>query len=262
MSTNKKLSPIEQYYESIIEKANQLLQDKKYDEALIILEDELEAPYIPIEQQDKIEDLARFILAEKEYFKGINKYEKLDRKSLLESSFKSDKKNHMESLDKYAFALFFERFGNEILEDELEYIQYYLSSRKMKLEDKVQLFVFLKGIKNNNIVKFFNNYLKQEFELNLLETKVWNQIELYKEVEKIIYDLTMKEPSLQKYCEMILYMIYVANFPKVPEFEINQLAYGIFNYMMFALNGEKSKENLEVFSYVENIIKELDEQKS
>lgn len=247
------LSPIEQYYESIIEKAQRLIDKKELQAALAIIQDELDAPYIPLEQQERLEDIANQIIAEIEYFSGAQNYEKMNRSKLFETIMRNNQ------LDAMALSLFFERYQNELYEHEVEELIEFLGSRKIKNNSKILIFISLANAQLNKNIRYYNNYLKEEFYINIVETKTYHQIDLYLNTEKIINDLALKEPSLLDFCLQILNYIYVYNFPQVPDFDVNDLAFGIFNYMMFALQGDKSTKNIEIFEYINNIIKALEE---
>ncbi len=250
----KVLSPIEQYYESIIEKANSLVEQKKLNEALAILEDELDTPYIPKEQEEILEDLANSIMAEMQYFNGLDKYEKMQKEELLEASFLKG------NLDKMAFSLYCERYGENFSDEDKKMFEYYLSTKKMKNEDKVFLFLKLIFHKVDNKVLYYNKMLDKEFLLDIQKTKIYNQIELYVESEKIIEDLTIKEPSILKYCNSLLWSIYIYNFPQVPEYDAKNLAYSIFDYMMNSLTGSKTDSNNHIFEYIENIMNHFEKE--
>lgn len=247
------LSPIEQYYESVIEKAKKLVSENQLEQALDILNDELDAPYIPIEQQEKLEDFANQIIADLEYFDGIKNYEKMSRSELFEKVLENNK------LDSAALSLFFERYQNDLRDDELDSLIDFLGSRRSKNDYKTLVFLWISNAQIDRNIRYYNNHLKEEFYINTLQTKTYNNIELYKETEKIINELALKEPSLLEFCLKILNLIYVYNFPQVPNFNPNELAFGIFNYMMFALQGSKSNKNIDIFNYINNIIKELEE---
>lgn len=250
---NKNLSPIEIYYESIMEKVQKYYGDKEYDKALELLEDELDAPYIPNDYYESFESIRDYILADKKYFSGEKEYEKLSREELILKAFENEKINMM------AFSVFEEKFNNIFNDEEILKIKKAFLSPKIDNSSKLYLAVIYLRSNINEPVKYYNNYLKAEYTLDK-ETKLYEDIDLYKNTMDELYKLAFKEPSLLNYCNVILSLIYNYNFPYVPEFKATELAHGISSYMMISLGmDEKIKKN-KIISYIEKIINELNQQ--
>lgn len=252
MEKNKnELSPMDKYYESIIEKVNKLIEEKKLDEALDIIEDELSAPYIPRNHEEVLEDIANTIIADKHYFSGIKDYTNLNRELLFSKIVENDK------LDSMALLYFFERYSNEISHDEIKEFVNFFKIKNLSNQDKEMLFLTLKTQNIDTNVVYYNNQLKEDFFINTIKTDTYKTIDLYIETEKLIYELTVKEPSLLQFCLNILNLIYFYNFPQIPSFNAKDLSFGIFNYMVFSLQGDKSKINKNTFDYINKIINSM-----
>ncbi len=241
------MSEINNYYQSIIDKVNKLIEEKQYDEAIFLLEDELNTPYIPIDFQTIMEDLLITANADKNYFSGLNLVEKLNRKQLIEAIVSNNK------LNTSALYLFFERYQNKIDEEELLIFENHFVNRKIDNEEKTSLFEAMAFQKINNNFRYYNNNLKEEFDINPIETKIFEQIPLYIETKDIINSLASKEPSLLNFCFNILLAIYKYYFPLIPNYDPKDLAHSICNYMLSTLQG-KSVDKNEVTDLIKKII--------
>lgn len=241
------MSEINNYYQSIIDKVNDLIEQKNYDEAIFLLEDELDTPYIPIEFQTVMEELLINANADKNYFSGLNKVENLNRKQLLDAIFSNNK------LNTSALHLFFERYHNSLVEDELLIFEDHFINRKIDNQEKTSLFEAIAFQQINKNFRFYNSNLKEEFEINPTNALIFEQIPLYIECRNIINDLASKEPSLLNFCFNILLSIYQYYFPLIPNYDPKNMAHSICNYMLSTLQG-KSVEKNEVTELIKKII--------
>lgn len=241
------MSDINTYYKSIISKVKKMINQKKYDDAIFILEDELETPYIPVEFQTELEDMLINISADKNYFEGLSKIEHLNRDQLLNKIFENNK------LNSSAIHLFFERYSNNIKEKELLYFENVFLNRNLNNDEKTLLFEALAFQRIDYTFKFYNKNVKEDFEINPINTLIFEQIPLFKNSQKLIDDLASKEPSLLNFCFNILFLIYKYYFPVIPSFDYKELSKSIFNYMISTLQGEKIKED-EITKLIEKIL--------
>lgn len=241
------MSDIEKYYDEIIAKAEKMSQDKKYDDAIFLIEDELEAPYIPLDKQTILEDLLLQIKADKSYFSELYDVENLDRKQLMNKVFENRKINPS------ALWLFFERYNSDLKENEIDFFEDILVSKSVSNEDKNSLFEMLICFGVDKNLKYHNQNIGETFNINPIETSLFEQIELYNNTKKIIDDLTSKEPSLLNFCYNILTLIYKYYFPSVPNYDYKDLAKSIFSYMYNTLRGEKIN-NDEITSLIIKIL--------
>lgn len=227
------MSSLTDYYKDMIKKIKKLIENKNYDDAIFLLEDELEAPYVPIEFQTELEELLLTVNAEKNYFSGLNKVENLNRSQLLKEIVDENKINSS------ALQLFFERYQNNLTQEELSYFEDIFIDRKINNEEKTMLFEMISYFQVESSFRYFNVNIKEEFNITPNKTLIFEQILLFKDTQKIIENLSSKEPSLQNFCLNILLLIYKYYFPLIPDFESKELAKSIFNYMLATLQGEK-----------------------
>lgn len=253
INKDKTTSAIEQYYEWVVLKSNQLVEEGKYNEALMIIEDELDAPYIPLEQEQELEELAKNLRQQIEFLNRDNEYDVMSHNKLFSKIFENNRINQT------ALMVFFDNYKNEIKEDEIAELEDYLISRKISNSDKVLIFSSFKNAKINRNVKFYNCFLKEEFYINTMKTNNFYQFESFQKIEKIINDMCAKDPSVRNFCITLLEMIYVYNFPKEPSYEPEILALSIFEYMLNAITTKNKKTDPEIFDYIDNIIKKMQE---
>lgn len=244
-------SPIEKYYESILLKSYQLFEQGEYEKALEIIEDELDAPYIPLKQFNDLEDLANNIRQQIVLLNRNEDYEVMNQKQLFNKVFEND------VLNQTALMMFFEKYKDVVTEEELLTLEDALASKKLTNNDKILIFSAFKNSDINRNVKIYNSFLKEEFYVNTIKTLNFFEFKSFKRIEKLINDMSSKEPSILNFCIAILEMIYIYNFPQEPNYDPELLALSLFEYMFSALNGSNKKTNREIFNYIDNIIKKM-----
>lgn len=252
-SSEKKLDNLSKYYESILEQANKLIKDNELESALQILEDELEAPYIPIEYENKFEDLYEQTKAQIRYLNEYEDIESLDRESLFESIFKIKNDNSKTSYG--SLLLFFDRYGSSLELEEIKKIDSYLSSKKSDNDSKVWLITMLKNSGVDYEFDFYNIFKKKFYKVNPVKTDVFVISPYYKQIGSIIDKMTEKDPSLNNFCNTFLYNIYLYEFPNVPPIDYENLSLAIFQYILSSLTGKEfSYKDDEIKKYMEKII--------
>lgn len=252
-SSEKKLDNLSKYYESILEQANKLIKDNELESALQILEDELEAPYIPIEYKNKFEDLYEQTKAQIRYLNEYEDIESLDRESLFESIFKIKNDNSKTSYG--SLLLFFDRYGSSLELEEIKKIDSYLSSKKSDNDSKVWLITMLKNSGVDYEFDFYNIFKKKFYKVNPVKTDVFVISPYYKQIGSIIDKMTEKDPSLNNFCNTFLYNIYLYEFPNVPPIDYENLSLAIFQYILSSLTGKEfSYKDDEIKKYMEKII--------
>lgn len=231
------MSEINTYYQEIIAKVKKLIEDKRFDEAIFILEDELEAPYVPVEFQAIMEELLMSATVDKNYFQGLSQIENFNQQQLLSSIFEKN------TLNSSALLLYFERYHNILNDDDFCVFENIFVNRITENDDKILLFETLSFYKINYNFRFFNKHFKEEYQINPTTTLIFEQIDLYKNSKNLINELAIKEPSILNFCYNILLTIYKYYFPTIPDFDYKELASSIFNYMINTLQGELITEN-------------------
>lgn len=225
------------YYKTILERVDELVENKKIEEAIMILQDELDTPYIPKEFLEKFEDKLSQLNADKNYFLGIKNFEKYPREKLLKAI------RNKNNVDQFALTLFMERFRNSITINEIDFIETLLVDPKVLNEEKVFIFKILKINKIFNSVKFYNSNLKEYYSVSVKNTLLFQESLLFRKAELILRELTFKEPTLYDISKMLLEDIFSYYFPSAPDCDAEVLSYDVFRYVMFSLQGGKIKSS-------------------
>lgn len=239
------------YYKSILKKAESLASENKLSAALEIINDELESPYIPKEYLTEFTNFSYYLSAEINYLSKLKNFESLNREQLFDEIF-TDKI----CLNTTALSLFIDRYKDSLELDEIKIMESFLASKKTDYISKQFLFTTLKNINFNNFVDYFNPLTQELFNINVRNTYTFADSKYFKELKTLIEELTYKEPSLEQFCSSILFNIYLFNFPNEPKFDCNELAFSIFQYMIFSLQGGEKKYKYEkIIDHINQVIK-------
>ncbi|MEG2198392.1 MAG: DUF3196 family protein [Malacoplasma sp.] len=244
------MSDIENYYINIIEKIEKLVNDSEIDKAIFMLEDELSAPYIPINFQDILEAKLLELNANRKYFSNILRYENFDRDKLLRSIIEQNRINI------YAMETFFNRYDKNISKAEFQFFQNILISNEIRNNDKILVVESLVFSEIKGMMNFYNINLNKSFEIDLNNIKSVMSLPLYNEILNIISDLALKEPSVFEMSKNILLSIFYYYYPIIPDFDSKDLAKGIFDYILFSLQGTNLNDN-EITKVISRIVKDI-----
>lgn len=231
------MSDIENYYCGIIEKIEILVNDSKIDKAIFIIEDELSAPYIPINFQNILESKLFDLNAEKKYFSNIKKYENLSKEELMKSIIDKD------TLNVFAMENFFNRYGKSFSKSDLVFFEEIMISKVIKNQYKTLIIENLIYAEIKGEIKFYNVNYNKEHQINLENICIIIANPLYNDILAIINDLSLKEPSIFEMAKTVLLLIFNYCFPATPDFDHKDLAKGIFDYILFSLQGNDFKSN-------------------
>lgn len=238
------------YYKSILKKAEDLVKENKLNQALEIINDELESPYIPKEYLTEFTNFSYYLSAEINYLSKLKNFESLNREQLFDEIF-TDKI----CLNTTALSLFLDRYKDDLELDEIKIMEGFLASKKTDYISKQFLFTSLKNINFDKDVDYFNPLTNQLFSVNAKTTATFPDSKYFKDLRILIEELTYKEPSLEQFCSSILFNIYLYNFPNVPKFDCNELAFSIFQYMIYSLQGGEKKYKYEkIIKHIEQVI--------
>ncbi|AGR41989.1 DUF3196 family protein [Spiroplasma diminutum] len=206
------------YYEEIMDKINESINNNNFDEAFKIVLEELNAPYIPNDFEKQLEKI-QSQLAEKLNFNEKNSANWNIDKVLEIMSKKLDQDVHLVAFDALR-GLNARLIINEIKQ--------YLKDDEIKPEYKTFLFMVLieQAIDEEIIIKKINKeILLNPSKYNLNEAQeILKEIEL--KIEKAIYD---SNPSLFTICQNIANTYFYYTFP-IFEFEkytLNDLSVAI-----------------------------------
>lgn len=172
------------YYTNIIEEINKLIKSKKYDEAFIIIKEELSMPYIPVDFELYLNQNLKIIQQNKTSYKKdlsidkIFKYLKKDNNDL--------KTDSILKLNYFNLHLY------------LDDIKYLLKSSKLKNKDKTILLFVLKNQKIN--LDFSVQYKDNIIKINPYQIKDINDVAIFKNIILKIKNKIDQNPSLIKIC--------------------------------------------------------------
>lgn len=231
------MSDLENYYIGIIEKIENLVSDSQIDKAIFILEDELSAPYIPLNFQNILEEKLTNLTADKKYFSHIKKYENFSKEELLNSIVEKD------ALNIFAMENFFNRYRNNFSKSDLSFFENIMLSKTLKNEYKTLIVENLIYAEIKGTINFYNANFSKEHKIDLENLTIITASNLYNNILSIISDLALKEPSVFEMAKTILLLIFHYFFPTEPNFDYKDLAKGIFDYILFSLQGIDFKNN-------------------
>ncbi len=173
---------INEYYTSICKDILQLIQEQKYNEALAIIDAELEQPYIPTEYYQKLIQIRDDTIFEKKEVEYENKINSMSKLEIWNKIY--DEKKHV--FDDVYFNLLLNKYGEEFDKTDFAIIEKIFSDKKLDNVSKSILLNFLQSSKIDYEFNFYNNYLNDFFKINpIIQTDLNKQvIDLCKELEK------------------------------------------------------------------------------
>lgn len=140
------MSNLEKFYNKIFEDIEILVEEKKINLAIEILEDELDAPYIPINFQEKFEEKLLELKFEKNYLNDEKKIEKISKIDFFE---KNEKK--ISDLD---VIYFFKKFEKNLSENEIQMLIKKMESKDISNSKKIIILENIKNLKINKTLYF------------------------------------------------------------------------------------------------------------
>ncbi|MCF0217782.1 MAG: DUF3196 family protein [Malacoplasma sp.] len=241
--------PLTAYYNRVIKKARKLMEESDFRQALNIIKDELETPYIPSTFLEELEKLALDLETEINYVKSASEFENVSRDQMI---YKIIDQNGV--LNTSAFLIFLGRYASDLTPEEIKKIEAILVSKKTSNIHKIYI---LENFRAHRLIydfDFYNSQSKQSFRINTMDVNIFEESAYYNEINSLIDEFTYKEPSLQHFCQSLLTMIYLYCFPKTPEFEPKELSLGIFQYMVDSLQGgEGEKIKKEIYEFIKKV---------
>ncbi|AOG60249.1 hypothetical protein SHELI_v1c02940 [Spiroplasma helicoides] len=199
------------YYDITLKKIHQLIDEEKYEEAYIIINQELSAPYVPMDFEEKLQKLA------------IESSSKMQNDFVKNINWNLDKvteimKNNL-NLETQLIAI--DALRNLNVRKIIPHIKQYLANPEIKNEFKTFMFFVLMEQKIDEefeVVKFDSKYYINPCKFDLFASQnVLKEIEL--KLENLIYD---KDPSLYTICKNVTSSYYYNAFPDF-DFETNTI---------------------------------------
>lgn len=239
---------INEYYTSICKDILKLIQEQKYNNALVIIDSELEQPYIPTEYYQKliqIRDDTIFEQKDVEYEKKISNMSKLEIWNKI-----YDEKKH--AFDDVYFNLLLTKYGEEFDKTDFSIIEKIFCDKKIDNVSKSILFNFLQSAKMDYEFNFYNNYLNQMFKLNpIIQTELNKQvIILCKELEKHF----AKNISKSEIAISLIQVLATKFVPNKIHFNNSDIIKSVIN-ITNSLFGEEQIKSNDITDILDNYIK-------
>ncbi|MGL4617171.1 MAG: DUF3196 family protein [Mycoplasmoidaceae bacterium] len=200
------MNKIEKFYSRILSEIDEMIKSNDIDKAIKIIEDELEAPYIPIEFYEKFEEKLLDLKFAKNYINDKKNLDKISKEDFLKKD--NEKINEMDII------YFFKKFGNKLSEYDINLLFRKMESKKLSNLKKI---VILENLKNKDINKkfnFFNNNTKKNYELEFKKTKFIESIKFFNDVNNKLENIVDQDPTIIELCYTIIYSFYEYFFPE------------------------------------------------
>ncbi len=229
------MNNIEKFYKKTLEEINNLIEKNELEKAIDMIEDELEAPYIPIEYLEKFEELLLEIKFQKNYKEESTFLKKIDKNDFLKNF---NNKNQISEI-----IYFFEKFQNTFTEIEKNTIYNFLQDKNIENNKKILIAECLKKIDNNRDFTFYNSNLKKLFKLDMRNLNFIESIDFFIMANKMLNNLIYKEPTLIEISYTIIYSFYEYFFPDfILGYSYEDFVFSIINVVENILKGKTIKE--------------------
>lgn len=179
---------LNKYYDSILEKVDKLIKENEFEKAMEMLQDELDAPYMPLDYISKFEEKLIDTEYNYNYNNPKNTYQNLSKLELIDLIIKNKEDAEM------ALINLFDRFHEEFDEMDYAFFKKILLDKKIENNIKVMAMNLMQINSIDLTVDFYNKNLNKVFTIEISEFKNIEQIEFFREVRDCIYDQTAKEP--------------------------------------------------------------------
>ncbi|AHI52699.1 DUF3196 family protein [Spiroplasma culicicola] len=222
------------YYQEIIEKINNLIQEGEYEQAMNLVRDELNVPYVPFDFENQLEEISWKI-------NGLLS-QNVDNSYL---NWNLDKVSEImtQSLDQQLHLVAFDALRGLNARKLLDQIKAYFLNVDIKNEYKTFLLMVLIEQKMDEIFEIKKGDLTIRINPATFDLKESQKFlkELEHILENAIYDIN---PSLHTVCIQVANTYYYNIFPdfRMPDYSINEIAGAIAIYSQKALGLEIDDE--------------------
>lgn len=196
------MDKLDKYFEDILEKINSLRKEHKFKDALEIIKQELSSSYIPLRFIQTFENLYVTVSRESMIYDIKQKFNKMSKTEMLGNIYK-DKK-----LDLNVLSFFLSKFSKEIDSYDLQYLDKIFCDKNISNGEKIFVLNQFKIAQINFDFIFFNAITNEQFSINPTSNFEIEYQPYYNEVNKIIDQELMKEPSLILLAKDLLQIIY------------------------------------------------------
>ncbi|MGL5591615.1 MAG: DUF3196 family protein [Mycoplasmoidaceae bacterium] len=200
------MNSIEKFYSKILKDIEKIVKSNDIDKAIKIIEDELEAPYIPIEFYEKFEEKLLDLKFTKNYLNDKKNLDKISKEDFLKKD--NDKINEMDII------YFFKKFGDELSKENIDILLKKMELAKLSNLKKI---VILENLKNKDLdikFTFFNNNTKKSYEMDFKKIRFIESIEFFNDVNNKLENIVDQDPTIIELCYTIIYSFYEYFFPE------------------------------------------------
>lgn len=228
---------LEKYYLRVIQIILKLRLEKKHYEAIDVIKQELQAPYIPIEFDGKLNELLADVTFEMNETNQGNKFLKFTREELFEKIT-----NYSEG-SIYATIVFFERFKSEYKESEIKVLKNILNLKNINNDLKIIILEQLKLNCFKGKCNFYSKMSQKNYEIDIQKQKFVNEEPLFIETFSRTSNLYYDEPMTNDLANNIIFAVYNHYFPDFsPIKSEKELVIGLVQALGVILGSKKSKE--------------------
>lgn len=206
------------YYDQILKKSKDKFTDKKYDEAIQLIEEELNQPYIPFEYEQIFENQLFAFQAEYRYLQIDEKYKLLDKNQMLKQITANNKFNV------YLFDFFIQKFNETLDNTDFDIIGKWLIVDFLSNYEKFYILDALAHFKIEHKFILFNHFTNDDVVLNTIDFHEHECFAKYNQVLEIIEQQLIKDPSIAKFASDLLNAVATHYFPTFEFQSIEQLA--------------------------------------
>jgi len=240
---------LEKYYLNVIEIILKLQMEKKYSEAVEIIQEELQAPYIPLEFEGKLSELLADVSFEINEENEGNKFLKFTREELLEKI-----KIYSEG-SIYAVMIFFERFKADYKESEIKLLKNVLSLENVGNDLKIVILEQLKLNLFEGKCNFYSYSMKKNYEIDIQSQKFINEERIFIETFSRTSNLYYDEPMTNDLANNMIFAIYNHYFPDFSSIKSEKdLVVGLVQALGVILGNQKAKDSTKLCKEILNIM--------
>lgn len=245
---------LEKYYLNLIEMVNEMRLEEKFDEALEIIGEELQAPYIPIEFETRLTELLAEITFQNESEHEGNKFMEMTKEELRTAVC-----NYNEG-SIYAILIFFERFREDFSERDLDLFKMILSLDKISNDLKIVILEQMNLNKIDGIYEYYSNSQKKTFEIDVSKQKFINDEFIFKEAFSRLSELYYDEPIAADLSNNLIFATYNHFFPDFSPIESEKtLIISIVQSLGLILTGKNDGKQTKLSKVIMKIMEKQGE---
>lgn len=234
---NDRDNEIEQYYSNISQQTIALITEKKYEQAINILNEELNQPYIPYDIYEKLLqsklDIEKMLL-EDTY---IKKFDSLTKREIWSQVYNEN--NNF--IDISYISILLEKYENEFDDYDVTMINDILNNKKINNVDKWLLIELISQLKLNYSFSMYNSFLDKKISFNL-ETLQTSQDQLVI-IAKELSNLLAKQPSELEIALQLLQALHTKFIPNEISFNNHDIINTLKNVVLALFNHEQLVTN-------------------